>query len=205
MRLLSLGALGLVFALAPCHGAGAQEWPARPVTLIVPFPAGGAIDILGRAVANALSENLGKQFIVDNRTGAGGNIGGAAVAKAPADGYTLMLATISSHGINPALFERMPYDALKDFAPIVLLASSPNVLIVTPSMPVKSVAELVGYAKTKQGDLTFASGGIVSTTMKSFIGFASDSATWPSTSTTGRTLITSVMPRRLRRLTIAVS
>src|SRR6187402_1708754 len=100
MRLLSLGLFGLALALAPCHGAIAQEWPNRPVTMIVPFPAGAAVDTLARAVANSLSETFGKQFIVDNRTGAGGNIGGAAVAKAPADGYTFLFGTPAPIAIN---------------------------------------------------------------------------------------------------------
>src|SRR5262245_15135613 len=100
MRLLSLGLFGLALALAPCHGAAAQAWPDRPVTLIVPFPAGAAVDTLARAAANALSENLGKQFIVDNRAGAGGNVGGAAAAKAAPDGYTLLFGTPSPIALN---------------------------------------------------------------------------------------------------------
>lgn len=140
--------------------AAAQSYPSKPVKIVVTLSPGSTSDILARTVADQLTQSMGQTFVVENRPGLGGNIAGEAVARAAPDGYTLMLATISSHGINPALFERMPYDALKDFAPIVLLASSPNVLIVTPSMPVKSVAELVSYAKTRQGDLTFASGGI---------------------------------------------
>src|SRR3954464_5705884 len=125
MRLIYFGLFGLALALAPFHRAEAQEWPARPVTLIVPFPAGGAIDILGRAVAYALSENLGKPFVVENRTGAGGNIGGAAVAKAPADGYKLLFGTPAPIALNKLMYKGLTYDSERDFTPVVLVARSP--------------------------------------------------------------------------------
>ena len=115
MRLLSLGLCGLALALAPFHDAAAQEWPSRPVTFIVPFPAGAAVDTLARAVANALSENFGKQFIVDNRTGAGGNIGGAAVAKAAADGYTLLFGTPAPIAINKLMYKGLNYNSERGF------------------------------------------------------------------------------------------
>ena len=125
MRLFSYGLVGLALALGPCHGAVADEWPTRPVTMIVPFPAGGPADLAARAVANALSETLGKQFVVDNRAGAGGNIGGAAVAKAVADGYTLLFTTPAPAALNKLMYKSMPYDPERDLAPIVLVAKSP--------------------------------------------------------------------------------
>src|SRR5262245_46361410 len=128
MRLLSFGLLGLALALAPCHGAVADEWPTRPVTMIVPFPAGGPADIAARAVANALSEALGKQFVVDNRAGAGGNIGGAAAAKATADGYTLLFTTPAPAALNKLMYKSMPYDPERDYASIVLLVTSQSIV-----------------------------------------------------------------------------
>jgi tripartite-type tricarboxylate transporter receptor subunit TctC len=134
-------------------------YPNRSVRLVVPFPAGGTTDVIARLVGQKLSASLQQQFVIDNRPGAGGNIGADMVAKAPADGYTLLLGTVSSHSINPSLYARMPYDAMKDFAPISLLATSPNVLVVNPSLSARSVQELVTLAKAKPGTLTFASGG----------------------------------------------
>ena len=151
MRLLSLGLFNLALAVAPCHGAAAQEWPARPVTLIVPFPAGSAVDALARAVANALSENLGKQFVVDNRAGAGGNIGGAAVAKATADGYTLLVGTPAPIALNKLMYKGLPYDSERDFVPVVLAAKSPLMITAKADFPVKSLADLIAYAKQNPG------------------------------------------------------
>jgi tripartite-type tricarboxylate transporter receptor subunit TctC len=151
MRLLSLGLFSLALAVAPCHGAAAQEWPARPVTLIVPFPAGSAVDALARAVANALSENLGKQFVVDNRAGAGGNIGGAAVAKATADGYTLLVGTPAPIALNKLMYKGLPYDSERDFSPVVLAAKSPLIVAAKADFPVKSLADLIAYAKQNPG------------------------------------------------------
>ena len=115
MRLISVGLVGLALALAPVQGAAAQEWPTRPVTFVVPFPAGAAVDTLARAVANSLSEKLGKQFIVENRTGAGGNIGGSAVAKAGPDGYTFLFGTPAPIAINKLMYKGLNYDSEKDF------------------------------------------------------------------------------------------
>jgi tripartite-type tricarboxylate transporter receptor subunit TctC len=149
----------LALAFAATGLATAQEYPSKPVKLIVPFPAGGSVDAVARILAQKLSSKLGKQFVVENRPGAGGNIGSDFVAKAPRDGYTLLLAGVSSHAINPSLYPQLPYHPVKDFTPICLVYSLPNVLVVNPSLPVKSVQELVTLAKAKPGTLTFASSG----------------------------------------------
>ena len=137
----------------------AANYPAKPVRLVVPFPAGGTTDILARAVAQKLSEAWGQQVIVDNRPGAGGNIGSDLVAKSTPDGYTLLMGTVGTHAINPSLYKNMPYDHVKDFAPVILVAGVPNVLVVNPSLPVHSVSELIAYAKANPGKLNFASSG----------------------------------------------
>ena len=113
----------------------AQTWPAKPIRLIVPYPAGGTTDLLGRGIAQKMSAALGQQVVVENRPGAGGNIGSDLVAKSKPDGYTLVLGTIASHAINPNLYRDLPYDAEKDFAPVALVASLPNLLVVNPAVP----------------------------------------------------------------------
>lgn len=157
MRLLAVGLFAL--ALAPCHGAVADDWPARPVTMIVPFPAGGPADIAARAVANALSETLGKQFVVDNRAGAGGNIGGAAVAKATADGYTLMFTTPAPVALNKLMYKSLPYDPERDFTPIVLVAKSPLIVTAKLDFPAKTLADLIAYAKQNPGKVNLGHPG----------------------------------------------
>src|SRR5262245_31965204 len=151
MRLLSLGIFGLALALAPHalapRGAAAQEWPARPVTLIVPFPAGGNADIIARTVASTLSETFGKQFVVDNRAGAGGNIGGAAVAKATADGYTLLFTTPAPVALNKFMYKSLPYDPERDLMPVVLVAKSPLIIAAKLEFPARTLGDLVVYAK----------------------------------------------------------
>jgi tripartite-type tricarboxylate transporter receptor subunit TctC len=137
----------------------AQTYPTRAITLIVPFPAGGTTDILGRFVGQALSAAWNQPVVVENRGGAGGNIGAAAVAKAAPDGYTLLVGTVGTHAINASLYAKMPYDTLKDFAPVTQIASVPNMLVVTPSLPVGSVTELIAYAKANPGKLNMASSG----------------------------------------------
>lgn len=141
--------------------ARAQDaWPAKqPIKLIVPFAAGGTSDILGRLMAERLQASLKQTVVVENRAGAGGVLGAEAVAKSPADGYTLLLGTIASHAINPALRPKTPYDPLKDFAPVVLLGSIPNVLLVGKDQPYKTVADLVAAAKAKPDTIGFASAG----------------------------------------------
>jgi tripartite-type tricarboxylate transporter receptor subunit TctC len=151
MRLLSFGLVGLALAVAPCHRAVAQEWPNRPVTMIVPFPAGAAVDSLARAVAQVLSENFGKQFIVDNRAGAGGNLGGAAVAKATADGYTLLFGTPAPIALNKFMYKGLAYDSERDFTPVVLVAKSPLIITATSGFPAKTLADLIAYAKQNPG------------------------------------------------------
>jgi tripartite-type tricarboxylate transporter receptor subunit TctC len=145
-------------ALSASHAA-AQNYPDKPVRMIVPFPAGGAADIVARQVAQGLSAGTGAQFIVDNRAGAGGAIGTEAAARASADGYTLLFASSSSLSINPHLGVKASYDVLRDFTPIALMGFAPNVLVVHPSVPARSVKELIGVAKSKPGVLNFASNG----------------------------------------------
>src|SRR6267142_2434012 len=158
-RALLPTAAGLAFAiLALTNPATAQDYPVRPVRLIIPFPPGGSNDVVGRLIATHLAERLGKQVVVDNRGGAGGVIGTEAVAKSPADGYTLGIISMA-HAVNPWLY-KLSYDPIKDFAPVGLLARGANVLVVHPSLPVNSVKELVALAKQKPGDLQYASAGI---------------------------------------------
>lgn len=142
------------------HGAQAQaDYPTKPVRIIVPSTPAGVLDIVTRTVAQKLSENLGQQVIIENRPGAGGNIGADAAAKAPADGYTLFIGFIATHGINPSLFGKLPYDPVKDFAPITLLASVSNIISVHPSVPAQSLKDLIAMAKAKPGQLSYASSG----------------------------------------------
>jgi len=137
----------------------ADTYPSKPIRLVVPFAAGGTTDNLGRLLATRLSEKLGQPVVVDNRGGAGGNIGTDLVAKSPADGYTLLLATVSTQSINPSLYKRLPFDPQKDFTPIAPFASVPNILVVNPKLPVKSVSELVAYSKSKPNSLYLGSAG----------------------------------------------
>jgi tripartite-type tricarboxylate transporter receptor subunit TctC len=148
-------ALAMLIFMRP---AAAADYPARPVRLIIPFPAGGSNDVIGRLVATYLGERLGRQLVVDNRSGAGGVIGTEAVAKSPPDGYTLLLVSVA-HAVNPWLY-RLSYDPAKDFAPVAMLAEGANVLAVHPSVPASSVSELIALAKAKPGDLDYASAGI---------------------------------------------
>jgi tripartite-type tricarboxylate transporter receptor subunit TctC len=146
-------------AIAVAVNASAQTYPSKPIKLIVPFPPGGTTDILARAVGAELNKVWGQPVVIENRPGAGGNIGSDAVAKSPPDGYTLVMGTVGTHGINPGLYPKMPYDAVKDFAPVTLVASVPNLLVVHPSVPAKSVKEIIDLAKAQPGKLTFASSG----------------------------------------------
>ena len=150
----------VVLAAFACAGtASAQAYPDKPVRMIVPFPAGGAADIVARQIAQGLSAALGSQFIVDNRGGAGGAIGADAVARAQPDGYTLLFASSSAISINPHIGSKLPYDALRDFTPVSLIAFAPNVLVAHPSLPAKSVKDVIALAKAKPGALNFASNG----------------------------------------------
>ncbi|MEO7727521.1 MAG: tripartite tricarboxylate transporter substrate binding protein [Burkholderiales bacterium] len=142
--------------------ANAQNYPAGPVRVIVPFPAGGGVDSAGRLLTTRLTESYGKSFVVENRGGANGNIGTEAVAKSPKDGYTLLF-TGAGFVTNPGLYAKVPYDAVKDFEPISLMAFGPNVLVVHPSLPVKSVKDLIALAKAQPGAIGFAGSGSGST------------------------------------------
>ena len=133
------------------------EFPDRPIKIIVPYPPGGTSDLLARVVAPRLGERLKQTVVIENRAGAGGVIGSQMVAKSPADGYTLLLGTIATHGVLPVLQKPAPYDAVKDFAPITLVASTPNVLIANPSAPMRNVAELLALARAKPGSVNFGS------------------------------------------------
>ena len=163
-RLLAASSTGvaaaLLVAFCPFGTALAQEaWPTRPITVIVPFPAGGTTDIVARLAGVELSRELGQPVIIDNRPGAGGNIGSQAVARAQPDGYTLVMGTVGTHAINPSLYKKMPYDHIKDFVPISRVANVPNLLVANPSQPFKTVPELIAYAKANPDTLTFASSG----------------------------------------------
>ena len=138
---------------------GAADYPNRPVRFIVPFPAGGTTDFLGRALAEQLGRLLGQQFVVDNKGGAGGNIGVGELARAAPDGYTLGMINVASHAINPTLYARLPFDPGKDFAPISMIATLPNLLVLHPSVPATSVRELVELGKREPGKYTYASSG----------------------------------------------
>ncbi len=152
----------LVLALTPCL-AYAQAYPSKPIRLVVPYPPGGPLDIMARAIGQKLTEAWGQPVVVDNRAGAGGNIGADLVAKSPADGYTLLMGAVATHAINPTLYGKLAYDPVRDFAPVALVAQVPNILVVNPSVPVKSVRELIDLARARPGYLNFASGSTGST------------------------------------------
>ena len=146
----------------------AQTYPTKPVRLIIPFPAGGGADIFARIVGRKLQDQLGQTFIPDNRAGASGIIGCEAVARATSDGYTLLMGTTGTHSTNPAVYTKLPYDPIRDFEPISLVAESPFVLLVHPSLPARNVKELIAFAKARPGQLTYGSAGIGSS---SHLGF----------------------------------
>ncbi len=137
----------------------AQNYPSKPIRMIVPFPAGGATDILARALSQKLGEKIGQTVVVENRPGAGGTIGADAASKSPADGYTLLLATSSTHSIGPAVNPRIPYNAETDFTPIAYVASSPNVVLVPNTSPAKTMGEFIDHARKNPGRLNYASSG----------------------------------------------
>lgn len=148
-------------ALAACVAVGlaqAQPYPAKPVRIVVPFAPGGGTDVIARHLATGLSESVKRQFIVDNRAGANGIVGTEVVARAPADGYTLLFVS-SPHSVNPSMYAKLPYDTLRDFAPVSLIALSPYVLVVHPSLPVRSVKDLVALAKKRPDQILYGSGG----------------------------------------------
>jgi tripartite-type tricarboxylate transporter receptor subunit TctC len=147
-------------AIAPVH---AQSWPTKPVRIVVPFPAGGTTDIVARSLGAELQKMWGQSVVIDNRPGAGGNIGADAVAKSAPDGYTVLMGTVGTHSINHSLFaqngQKMPFDPVKDFVPITLCAAVPNVMVINPKLPVNSVPEFIQYAKANPGKVNMASSG----------------------------------------------
>ncbi len=143
-----------------CSSALAQTWPAKPITLIIPFPPGGSTDIVGRIAADGMARELGQPFVVDNRGGAGGAIGAKAIADATPDGYTLGIATISTHVVNPIVHTDLRYDPLRDFSFVSQIAAVPNVLAVHPSVPAGNMAQFIAYAKANPGKLNFGTPGI---------------------------------------------
>src|SRR5438128_1908279 len=151
--------LGLA-ALALAGAACAQPWPAKPIRIIVPYPPGGTSDILARSLAPRLQETFGQAVVVENKPGATGNVGADFVAKSPPDGYTLLLADIGSLAISPSVFSTLPFEPVKDFAPVIMVAYSPHLLVVHPSVPAKDAHELVALAKAKPDTLNFAVSGI---------------------------------------------
>lgn len=155
-----LGALMLGLGLAALPTAWAQPYPQKPVKVVVAFTAGGTTDILGRLVSQQLTEKLKQPFVVDNKPGAGGNLGTELVVRAPADGYTLIVNSVGPIAVNPTLYGKLPYNPLTDLMPIVQIADVPNVLVVHPSVPAQTLEEMVAYAKANPGKLNYGSTGI---------------------------------------------
>lgn len=158
--LIVLAAALLAAAAFDGRAAAQTTYPTKPITLVVPFPAGSTTDLIGRILAAKLSEGIGQQVIVENRGGAGGGIGTDSVARAAPDGYTLLMGTIGTHSINVSVYPNLNYDPIADFTPIIQFGTAPNVLVVPPSLPVKSVRELIDYARARPGQTNFGSSGI---------------------------------------------
>ena len=156
---LVAAAMALFAGVAAPDASAQAAWPSKPIRIVVPFPPGGTTDILARAAAQKMTEAWKEQAVIDNRPGAGGNIGAELVAKAPADGYTMLMGTVGTHAINASLYAKMPYDHVKDFAPVILVAAVPNVMVVHPSVPAATVAEFIAWAKANPGKVNFASSG----------------------------------------------
>jgi tripartite-type tricarboxylate transporter receptor subunit TctC len=152
-------AAAAVLAASSLALAQAPAYPSKTIRMIVPFPPAGSTDLSARAIADKLAQRLGQVVVIENKPGAGGNIGADVAAKAPADGYTLFVGTVGTNAINKSLYSKMPFDHTRDFASVILLSKTPNVLVVHPGLPAKSVAELIALAKAKPNDLTFASSG----------------------------------------------
>jgi len=148
----------LWFMLLAVGFAQAEIYPAKPIRFVVPYPAGGPLDTIARLLGQKVSESVKQPVVVDNKPGAGGNIGADAVAKSPADGYTILMGAVATHAINPTLYASIPYDPVRDFIPVTQVASTPNVLVVNPSVPAASVREFIAYAKANPGKLNFGSG-----------------------------------------------
>jgi len=159
MKIRRSRVLVLASLLALAASAIAQDYPTRPIKFVVPYPPGGGTDVVARILVDPLAAELGQPIVIDNRGGAAGNLGTDIVAKSPADGYTILF-TLSSHTINPKLYEKLPFDVERDFAPISLAAQIPQILVANPSVPITSVKELIAYAKANPGKLNYASVGI---------------------------------------------
>jgi tripartite-type tricarboxylate transporter receptor subunit TctC len=153
---LRLSAVALLFAVQP--QAYAQAYPSKPIRFVVPYPPGGPLDTVARLLGAKVAESTGQAVVVDNKPGAGGNIGAEIVARSPADGYTILMGAVATHAINPSLYKSIAYDPVKDFAPITQVASTPNVLVVNPNVPARDVKEFIAYAKANPGKLNFGSG-----------------------------------------------
>src|SRR5262249_52133716 len=153
-------AMAAIAALATTPVRAQEDYPSRSVRMVIPFAAGGPTDIVGRIMAAKMGEVLGQQFVVEDKTGAGGNIGADIVAKSAPDGYTLLMATVSTHAINPALYKRIPYDPLRDFAPIGRVGVTPTILAVHPSIPATDVKSLAALIRANPGKFTFGSSGV---------------------------------------------
>ncbi len=150
----------LAVASAPFRSYAQSGYPSRPITLVVPFAAGGSTDVVGRLVAQKMSDSLGQQVVVENVVGAGGNVGAARVAKADPDGYTILMGTVATHALNPLILKRKPYDPVTDFTPVSLLVVVPNVLIVNPNLPARSIEELIALLKADPTKYNYASSGV---------------------------------------------
>jgi tripartite-type tricarboxylate transporter receptor subunit TctC len=163
LRLASIMlAAALLAASAAVAWASDPKWPQRPIRLIVPFPAGASTDIIARILAQKMSQQLGQQIVIENRAGASGNIGADAIAKAAPDGYTIGLATASTHAVAASLNVNLPYDPIKDFAPVAMLGSQPYVVVLHPALPARNLAELIALARAKPGTLNYGSAGVAS-------------------------------------------
>ncbi|HZY19873.1 MAG TPA: tripartite tricarboxylate transporter substrate binding protein [Ramlibacter sp.] len=154
-----VGAIAAAAALAALPAAAQPAFPSKAITIVVPFAAGGTTDILARVVGQALGAELGQSVVIDNRAGAGGNIGAQLAAKAPADGHTLFMGTVGTHAINQSLYKKLPYDPIEDFAPLTRVAMVPNLLVANPTKPFKTVKELIAHAKSHPGQVNFGSSG----------------------------------------------
>jgi tripartite-type tricarboxylate transporter receptor subunit TctC len=159
-RRAAFALLAVVSTVLPAHAQGADTYPSRPITLVVPFAPSGGNDIMARLVGERMGKALGQQIVVENRPGAGGNIGSRQAARSAPDGYTMLLAFTGTIGINPSLYANLGYDPAKDLTPIGSIATSPAVLVVHPSLPVKTLKELIAYAKANPGQLSYASSGV---------------------------------------------
>jgi tripartite-type tricarboxylate transporter receptor subunit TctC len=154
-KLWTTGVLAALMLATPAFA----QYPAKPIRIIVPFPAGGSADIMARVVGQKMTETWGQQMVIDNRPGAGGNIAAEVAAKSAPDGYTLFLCTVGTHAIHQTLYDKLPFDPMKDFSAVAYIAGVPNVVVVHPSIPVKSVKELIAFIKTRPGQINFGSPG----------------------------------------------